>query len=94
MRRGPFFQSVVSASGGTERPAATGGEGEFYSDGENSETRVMSLLPEMPLGEHDPRLNTLRDRIGGAEPRPARKPPFSSPGKPPGYDPRDIVIAS
>jgi hypothetical protein len=40
------------------------------------------------------RLNTLRNRTGDAEPPPARKQPFASPGKPPGYDPRDIVIAS
>jgi DNA polymerase III alpha subunit len=40
------------------------------------------------------RLNTLRDRTGDAEPHPARKLPFASPAKPPGYDPRDMVIAS
>ncbi len=39
------------------------------------------------------RLNTLRDRTG-EEPRPGSKPPFASPAKPPGYDARDIVIAS
>jgi error-prone DNA polymerase len=46
------------------------------------------------LEDMTPRLNTLRDRTGEADTRPARKPPFASPGKPPGYDPRDIVIAS
>jgi len=46
------------------------------------------------LEDMTPRLNTLRDRTGDAEPRPARKPPFASPSKPPGYDPRDIVITS
>jgi hypothetical protein len=40
------------------------------------------------------RLNTLRDRTGDAEPRPASKPPFAPPAKPPGYDPRDIVVSS
>jgi DNA polymerase III alpha subunit len=47
------------------------------------------------LEDMTPRLNTLRDRTGDAvAPRPASKPPFRSPGKPPGYDPRDIVITS
>jgi hypothetical protein len=41
-----------------------------------------------------PRLNTLRGRTGDAEPRPMRKPPFASSAKPPGYNPRDIVINS
>jgi error-prone DNA polymerase len=40
------------------------------------------------------RLNTLRDRSGDPECRPAAKPAFASPAKPPGYDVRDIVIAS
>jgi error-prone DNA polymerase len=42
------------------------------------------------LEDMTPRLNTLRDHTGEAAP----KPPFRSPGKPPGYDPRDIVITS
>ena len=45
------------------------------------------------LDDLTPRLNTLRDRTGD-EPRPGSKPPFASPAKPPGYDARDIVIAS
>src|SRR5882757_83550 len=41
------------------------------------------------------RLNTLRDCTGDAvAPRPAPKPPFVAPAKPPGYDPRDFVITS
>jgi error-prone DNA polymerase len=40
------------------------------------------------------RLNTLRDRTGDAEHRPAPKPPFAPSAKPPGYDARDIVITS
>ncbi len=46
------------------------------------------------LEDMTPRLNSLRDRTGDAEPRPAPKLPFSPRGKPPGYDPRDIVITS
>jgi DNA polymerase III alpha subunit len=46
------------------------------------------------LEDMTPRLNTLRDRAGEADPRPTPKPSFSPRGKPPGYDPRDIVIAS
>ena len=46
------------------------------------------------LGDMTPRLNTLRNLTGEGESRSAPKPPFASPGKPPGYDPRDIVIAS
>jgi error-prone DNA polymerase len=47
------------------------------------------------LEDMTPRLNTLRNHTGEAvNPRPAPKPPFTSPAKPPGYDPRDIVIAS
>src|SRR5262249_59096800 len=40
------------------------------------------------------RLNTLRDRTGETGLQPVPKPPFASPGKPPGYDARDIVITS
>ena len=47
------------------------------------------------LQDMTPRLNTLRERSDDAvAPRPASKPLFRSPAKPPGYDPRDIVIAS
>ena len=46
------------------------------------------------LKDMTPRLNTLRDRTGDAEPRPTPKPPFAPPAKPPGYDARDIVISS
>jgi len=41
-----------------------------------------------------PRLNTLRERTGEAEPGPLRKPPFALPERMPGYDVRDIVITS
>ena len=44
------------------------------------------------LEDMTPRLNTLRDRTGDAESRPAPKPLLTPPVKPPGYDPRDIVI--
>jgi error-prone DNA polymerase len=47
------------------------------------------------LQDMTPRLNTLRDRTGDVVvPPPMPKPPFVSTAKPPGYDPRDIVIAS
>jgi error-prone DNA polymerase len=46
------------------------------------------------LEDMTPRLNTLRNLTGEGESRPVPKPPFTSPAKPPGYDPRDIVIAS
>jgi error-prone DNA polymerase len=46
------------------------------------------------LDDLTPRLNTLRDRTGEAEPRPMRKPPLALPERVPGYDPRDIVITS
>jgi error-prone DNA polymerase len=46
------------------------------------------------LEDMTPRLNTLRDRTGEAAARPAPKPPFAPSTKPPGYDTRDIVIAS
>jgi error-prone DNA polymerase len=46
------------------------------------------------LEDMTPRLNTLRNRDGSADPRPAAKLPFASPAKSPGYDVRDIVIAS
>ncbi len=46
------------------------------------------------LDDLTPRLNTLRDRTGEAEPRPRRKPPLALPERVPGYDPRDIVITS
>jgi error-prone DNA polymerase len=46
------------------------------------------------LEDMTPRLNTLRDRAGDAELRAAPKPLLTPPVKPPGYDPRDIVINS
>jgi error-prone DNA polymerase len=51
------------------------------------------------LEDMTPRLNTLRDRSGcdlsgDAEHRALSRPPFAFPGKPPGYDARDIVITS
>jgi error-prone DNA polymerase len=46
------------------------------------------------LDDLTPRLNTLRDRTGESEPRPPRKPPLAFPERVPGYDSRDIVIAS
>jgi error-prone DNA polymerase len=47
------------------------------------------------LEDMTPRLHTLRDRTSDAvDLRPTPKPPFTSPAKPPGYDPRDIVITS
>ncbi len=46
------------------------------------------------LDDLTPRLNTLRERSGEAEPRPMRKPPLALPERVPGYDPRDIVITS
>jgi error-prone DNA polymerase len=46
------------------------------------------------LDDLTPRLNTLRDSTGNAEPGAAQKPPFASSAKPPGYDPHDIVVTS
>jgi len=46
------------------------------------------------LEDMTPRLNTLRDRTGDSERRPAARPRFAPPAKLPGYDPRDIVITS
>jgi error-prone DNA polymerase len=46
------------------------------------------------LDDLTPRLNTLRDHTGDAEPRPMRKPPLALPERVPGYDARDIVITS
>jgi error-prone DNA polymerase len=40
------------------------------------------------------RLNTLRERTGDGEKRPVARPPFGPPARPPGYDPRDIVVTS
>ncbi|MGC2199028.1 MAG: OB-fold nucleic acid binding domain-containing protein, partial [Stellaceae bacterium] len=57
------------------------------------EESVIHVVAER-LEDMTSRLNTLRDRTGEAEFWPAAKPPFASPAKPPGYDPRDIVIAS
>jgi error-prone DNA polymerase len=57
------------------------------------EESVIHVVAER-LEDMTPRLNTLRDRNGDAAPRPAAKPPFASSAKPPGYDPRDIVVTS
>ncbi len=46
------------------------------------------------LDDLTPRLNTLRDRTGEAEPQPMRKLPLALPERVPGYDARDIVITS
>jgi error-prone DNA polymerase len=40
------------------------------------------------------RLNTLRERTGDGEKRPVARPRFGPPARPPGYDPRDIVVTS
>jgi len=50
--------------------------------------------PADRLEDMTPRLSTLRDRTGDAEPGRPPKPPFASSAKPPGDDPRDIVVAS
>jgi error-prone DNA polymerase len=57
------------------------------------EESVIHVVAER-LEDMTPRLNTLRDRNGDVAPRPAAKPPFASSAKPPGYDPRDIVVTS
>jgi error-prone DNA polymerase len=57
------------------------------------EESVIHVVAER-LEDMTSRLHTLRDRTGDAEPRRAPKPPFASSAKPPGYDPRDIVVAS
>jgi error-prone DNA polymerase len=57
------------------------------------EESVIHVVAER-LDDLTPRLNTLRDRTGETEPRPIRKPPLALPEKVPGYDARDIVIAS
>jgi error-prone DNA polymerase len=58
-----------------------------------SEESVIHVVADR-LDDLTPRLNTLRDATGDAEPGRAPKPPFASSAKPPGYDPRDIVITS
>ena len=45
------------------------------------------------LDDWTPRLHTLRD-CGDVETGRMPKPPFASSAKPPGYDPREIVVAS
>jgi len=57
------------------------------------EESVIHVVAER-LDDLTPRLNTLRDRTGEAEPRPLRKTPLALPEKVPGYDARDIVITS
>jgi hypothetical protein len=46
------------------------------------------------LDDWTPRLSTLRDRPGDIDTGRSSKPPFASSAKPPGYDPREIAIAS
>ena len=46
------------------------------------------------LDDMTPRLSTLRDRTRSGEPERAPRPPFASSAKPPGYEPREIVVAS
>jgi error-prone DNA polymerase len=46
------------------------------------------------LDDMTPRLNTLRDRTGNGEQRPTTRPRLAPPARPPGYDPRDIVVTS
>jgi len=57
------------------------------------EESVLHVVAER-LDDLTPRLNTLRDRTGDAETGRTPKPPIASSAKPPGYDPRDIVVAS
>ena len=56
--------------------------------------RVGLARPQRIEQAHQNLLKQLRSRTGEAGSRPAPKPPFGSPAKPPGYDPRDIVITS
>jgi error-prone DNA polymerase len=46
------------------------------------------------LEDLTPRLNTLRDRTGDGEQRAGARPRFAPLARPPGYDPRDIVVTS
>jgi DNA polymerase III alpha subunit len=57
------------------------------------EESVIHIVAER-LDDLTPRLNSLRERTGEEQPRPAPKPPFAPPAKAPGYDIRDIVIPS
>jgi len=54
---------------------------------------VIHVLGER-LDDPSPRLRTLRDCTGDTESGSASKPLFASAVKPPGYDPREIAIAS
>jgi error-prone DNA polymerase len=57
------------------------------------EQSVIHVVAER-LADLTPRLNTLRERTGDEPPRPPVTPPFAVPVKAPGYDIRDIVVAS
>jgi error-prone DNA polymerase len=57
------------------------------------EESVIHVVAER-LDDVTPRLHTLRDHTGDAEQGRTRKPPFASSARPPGYDPREIVITS
>jgi DNA polymerase III alpha subunit len=76
------------------RPAALGATLLGCTGKLQREESVIHIVADR-LQDMTPRLNTLRDRSDDAvAPRPASKPPFTSAATPPGYDPRDIVIAS
>ena len=57
------------------------------------EESVIHIVAE-DLQDMTPRLNTLRDRTGDDPLPDARKRPFASRERIPGYDPREIVIPS
>ena len=57
------------------------------------EESVIHVVADL-LDDWTPRLSTLRDRTGDIDTVRQPKSAFASPAKPPGYDPRDMVIAS